>query len=210
VRLALNRWGAHGFPRIPGKAKSWDMPTWSIGSTKANTGAQTNPLNSVVFKIAWDVLRSSGRLELHDWVVKVDPDAVWFPTRLRTHLKAYMPGHGNGRVDNVYLQNCERFHSMQGPIEVLSKQAALTLENNIQQCGGLFGTGEDHFIAQCLMQIGVGKHMENTLLNDKYCDGYINCHDSWKVAFHPYKDTTGFLQCHVTARAAENEKQLMQ
>jgi hypothetical protein len=206
IALTLNRWGPHGFPRIPGgEPGPMDMPTWAIGSTKAVKGIETNPLNSLIFKSAWSAIRSSGRLDGHDWLVKVDPDAVWFPTRLRTHLKAYMPGHGSG-WENVYLQNCLRFQSMQGPIEVLSKRAAMTLENDMKWCGGFWGTGEDQFIVHCLRQLGVAAHMESTLLNDKYCDGYIDCHDTWKVAFHPHKNHKNFLQCYNTSANAELKK----
>jgi len=208
ISVTLNRWGAHGFPRIPhGKPGSLDMPTWAIGSTKVKKGVESNPLNSVVFKTAWDALRSSRRLESHDWVVKVDPDAVWFPSRLRTHLKVYMAGHESGMAEDVYLQNCVRFQTMQGPIEVMSKRAATTLQNNIKQCGGLWGTGEDQFLVKCLKQLGVSPRMEQTLLNDGYCDGYKNCHDAWKVAFHPYKDTEGFMRCHGSASQAALETQ---
>jgi len=208
ISVTLNRWGPHGFPRIPGgKPGSFDMPTWAIGSTKAQKGVESNPLNSVIFKMAWDALRSSRKLERHDWVVKVDPDAVWFPGRLRTHLQVYIKGHENSLADNVYLQNCVHFQTMQGPIEVMSKRAATALQNNIKQCGGLWGTGEDQFLVKCLKQLGVSSHMEETLLNDKYCDGYNNCHDAWKVAFHPYKDTERFMRCHGSASQAALEKQ---
>jgi len=203
VALTLNRWGAHGFPLIPGgEPGPLDMPTWAIGSTKAVKGIETNPLNTGIFRTAWSAIRSSGRLDGHDWLVKVDPDAVWFPKRLRTHLKAYMPGHGSG-WENVYLQNCLRFQSMQGPIEVLSKRAAMTLEKDMKWCGGFWGTGEDQFIVRCLRQLGVAAHMESTLLNDKYCDGYIDCHDTWKVAFHPHKNAKNFIQCYNTSATAE-------
>ena len=34
----------------------------------------------------WENVRKDGRYLQHDWVVKVDPDAVFFPDRLRVHL----------------------------------------------------------------------------------------------------------------------------
>jgi len=207
VTLALNRWGQYGFPRIPGNKPDpdVDLATWSLGSLQAQKGPQTNPLNSLAFRTAWDALRSSRQLEGHDWVVKVDPDAVFFPARLREHLKAYMPGHGNGG-DNVFLENCPRFQSMQGPIEVISKKGALTLEKGIQWCGGIWGTGEDQFLTKCLQQLGVGGTMEPTLLNDMYCDGYSNCDDSWKVAFHPHKSIKDFDKCFNASWGAEKKK----
>jgi len=208
ISVSLNRWGTNGFPRIPGgRPSSLDMPTWEIGSTMVQTGVKSNSLNSVIFKKAWDVLRSSRKLESHDWIVKVDPDAVWFPDRLRTHLKVYTVDHGNGLPDDVYLHNCVRFQTMQGPIEVMSKRAATTLQTNMKQCGGLWGTDEDQFLVKCLKQFGVSSYIEKTLLNDKHCDGYNNCYNAWKVAFHPFEETEGFMDCHGKASLAALEKE---
>jgi len=201
--LALNRWGPHGFPKIPkGKNSTLDKRSWAIGSTKAGKGVQTNPLNAVPFKTAWNAIRISKKLAKHDWVIKVDPDTVWFPVRLRSHLKTYMPSHGNGR-DNIFIKNCKRYNSLQGPIEVISRQGATNLENNIQNCGGIWGTGEDHFIVNCLKQLGVPPVMEPGMLNDKYCDGYADCSNSWKVAFHPHKNPKRFMECFNASKKAE-------
>jgi len=206
ISVTLNRWGARGFPRVAvGKPGPADMPSWAIGSTSVQKGVESNPLNSVIFKTAWDALRSSHKLESHDWVVKVHPDAVWFPSRLRTHLKVYMDGHGDSLTDQVYLHNCVRFQATQGPIEVMSKRAATTLQNNMKQCGGLWGTGEDQFLITCLKQFAVTSHVEDFLLNDKDCDGHSNCYDASKVAFHPYEDTEGFIGCHGSASQAAVE-----
>jgi len=203
ISVTLNRWGKHGFPRVAGgKQGSAGMPTWAIGSTEVQKGAESNPLNSVIFKTAWDALRSSRKLESHDWVVKVHPDAVWFPDRLRSHLKVYMDGHWNGLAEDVYLHNCVLYRTMQGPMEVMSKRAATTLQNNMTQCGGLWGTGEDQFLVKCLEQLAVSSYEEDFLLNDKDCDGHNNCYDGWKVAFHPYGDTEGFMGCHGSASQA--------
>jgi len=204
---ALNRWGPQGFPKIPkGISSNSDAPSWAIGSTTVAKGVQTNPLNSLPFENAWKALKTSGRLTKHDWVIKVDPDTVWFPTRLRTHLKTYMPGHGNGR-DNIFIKNCPRFNSLQGPLEVISRQGAINLENNIQNCGGIWGTGEDHFIVTCLKQLGVPSVMEPGMLNDKYCDGYVDCANSFKVAFHPHKNPKRFMECFNTSKKAEQQTQ---
>lgn len=208
--LILNRWGPVGFPplknRLPPPNDTF-VVSWGIGSTEAPSGAESNPLNTMAFRVAWDAIRGSRRLDHHDWVVKVDPDAVWFPDRLRSHLKTYMPGHGNG-WDNLYLQNCLRWGTMQGPIEVISKKAAITLENQIMQCGGFWGTGEDQFLVHCMGQLGVPAMMEGTLLNDKYCDGFVDCHNDWKVAFHPHKNPERFMECYnVSARAAAAKMQ---
>eukprot|EP00419_Tripos_fusus_P017063 CAMPEP_0172751204 /NCGR_PEP_ID=MMETSP1074-20121228/151144_1 /TAXON_ID=2916 /ORGANISM="Ceratium fusus, Strain PA161109" /LENGTH=351 /DNA_ID=CAMNT_0013583473 /DNA_START=1 /DNA_END=1053 /DNA_ORIENTATION=+ len=180
VAVALNRWGPLGFPIIPnGKINPLiDLASWAIGDTQANKGAQSNPLNSVAFRNAWFALRDSNKLPEHDWVVKVDPDTVWFANRLREHLKTNMPGHGNG-LDSVFLNNCQRFNTMQGPMEVISKNAALKVAAGIGSCAGADGSGEDHFMVVCMQQLGINGYMDQTLLNDLYCDGYSRCTDNW-------------------------------
>jgi len=206
-RLALNRWGAHGFPKVPEWTdKDADITTWAIGSTQVGTGAQTNPLNAMPFRTAWKALQGSKKIEHHDWVVKVDPDTVWFPTRLRFRLKTYMPGHGKGG-DNIFLKNCQRYDSMQGPIEVISQRAAINLQDNIQHCGGVWGTPEDHFIVACLQQLGVPPVMDAGLLNDKYCDGYVDCSNTWKVAFHPHKNPARFMGCYNTSTKVNSHEE---
>jgi hypothetical protein len=186
-----------------GKPNPWvDMASWAIGNTQAKKGVQTNPLNSAVFKNAWHALKSSKRIHGHDWVVKVDPDTVWFPERLRTHLQAYLPGHGNG-LDYVFLKNCQRFNTMQGPIEVISKNAGMKIENEIERCEVVYGLGEDQFIVNCMERIGIYGHMEQTLMFDQYCNGYIDCTDPWRVAFHPHKKLSDFDHCHRRSLQAE-------
>jgi len=204
ISVNLKRWGKHGFPRIAGKPSSEDLPTWAIGYDLVQKGVNT--VNSVRLKTAWDALRSSRKLESHNWVVKVHPDAVWFPSRLRTHLKVYMDGHWNDLKDHVYLHSCFLFQTMRGPIQVMSKRAATTLQNNMKQCGGLWGTGEDQFLVKCLKQLAVNSYVEDFLLNDKDCDGHNNCYDAWKVAFHPYVDSQGFRRCHGSASQAALEQ----
>ena len=97
---------------------------------------------------------------------------------------------------NVFLKNCPRFQTMQGPIEVISRQAALTVEAEIQTCHGVYGTGEDQYIVKCMEMLGISGQMEPTLLNDLYCDGYTNCNEPWKVAFHPHKKLLDFGTCY--------------
>jgi len=205
VALALNRWGAHGFPIIPpGKINPWvDVASWAVGgATRAGTSTKTVPRSSAAFHNAWYALRDSEKLPKHDWVVKVDPDAVWFPQRLREHLKVNMPSHGNG-WDSIFMKNCERFGSMQGPIEVISKKAAHQLVTSMSSCANRDGLAEDKFTMDCLQHLGVNSYMDKTMLNDKYCGGTSDCTDHWRVAFHPHKSVGDFTQCYNQALWAE-------
>lgn len=193
--VALNRWGAHGFPTIPeGQIDPMvDLASWAVGYTQAN---------SATLRVVWSALKESEKLSKHDWVVKVDSDAVWFPDRLRKHLKAYLPSHGND-WDSVFLNNCQRYNTMLGPIEVISKKAALQLATGMGSCAAVDGSIEDKFIVDCLKQLGVNSYTDQTLLNDLYCDGTSHCIDRWRVAFYPHKSVGNFTACYNEAVWAE-------
>lgn len=193
--VALNRWGAHGFPIIPeGQFDPMDdLASWGVGYTQAN---------SATLRVAWSALKESEKISKHDWVVKVDSDAVWFPDRLRKHLKAYLPSHDNG-WDSVFLNNCQLYNTMLGPIEVISKKAALQLVTGMGSCAAVDGSIEDQFIVDCMHQLGVNSYTDQTLLNDLYCAGTSHCIDHWRVAFYPHKSVGNFTACYNEAVWAE-------
>merc|ERR1719436_705774 len=78
------------------KAEAGDDEKGKYGVDGATTRSF---LNTFTFIKAWDRLIEEG-LIWHDWVVKVDPDTVVPPDRLRTHLA---PHTG----DAVYFANCD-------------------------------------------------------------------------------------------------------
>lgn len=53
-------------------------------------------LNTETFIRAWETVINENQFSNHDWVVKVDPDAVFFPDRLREHLSNAIQGDRNG------------------------------------------------------------------------------------------------------------------
>ena len=73
-------------------------------------GVTTNSwLNTQTFLQVWTLLEKlDRRYAKHDWVVKVDPDAVFFPDRLGRLLQ--------GREKAGYINNCK--YGMHGPLEV--------------------------------------------------------------------------------------------
>jgi len=76
--------------------------------------------NALLFMHLWDAVNAAGTYKLLDWTVKVDPDAVLLPDRLRYHLK---PRTGQ----KVFVRNCNAFPAsgdfpmMYGSLEVISK-----------------------------------------------------------------------------------------
>merc|ERR1712194_710376 len=69
---------------------------------------------------AWSYLNSDGRFRRYDFTVKVDPDAVFFPGRLRENLAVVAPA--SNMPNNVYLLNCQESFGFFGALEVGKKE----------------------------------------------------------------------------------------
>lgn len=157
-------------------------------------------LNLHIFLTIWTQVVKEGVYLEHDWTVKVDPDAVFFPGRLKSILRSYKEG-GNG----VYLNNCK--FGLHGPVEVLSRRAVQTWSKGWpwcqahfrERCNGDCFWGEDMFMDQCLSKIlGVTRDSDFRLLVEDHCDApsdWDSCTDDTKSAFHPFKTLSGYQSC---------------
>ena len=76
-------------------------------------GTWNTALNTKVFAKVWHRVFDDKLFEESDWTVKVDPDAVFLPWRLREHLLGARP------QEEVFLNNCRA--GLHGPIEVVSR-----------------------------------------------------------------------------------------
>ncbi|CAK9013259.1 unnamed protein product [Durusdinium trenchii] len=154
------------------------------------------------------------------WVIKVDPDTVWNPQRLRPLLDGLSWGLDG---DGIYLNNCELgFH---GPIEIFSTRSFLALGHHakecakamdgktcIDHCDGVWNQvevcngrctdwwGEDIWADQCLSRFTQAKRvMVKTLLQEDHCKPHISdwrsCSNPEVVAFHPFKEPWQFERC---------------
>jgi len=158
-------------------------------------------LNTGIFLAVWAKVVKDGRFLFHDWTVKVDPDAVFLPGRLRQQVLDH-PEEERG----VYLNNCK--FGLHGPIEVFSRNAVTAwalnagkcVEHFTTLCSGTCGWGEDMFIDQCLQRVaGVRRDDEFRLQIEAHCDpplGWEECGDQVAVSFHPFKTEEGWLSCY--------------
>jgi len=159
-------------------------------------------LNLDVFMEVWTKVFKENKFMRHNFTVKVDPDTVFLPHR----LKAVLP-HYRERPGGVYLNNC-RF-GLHGPLEVFSTNAVLSWTQGRQRCvdhfnkvcSGPCNWGEDMFIDQCLWKVlNVSRYSEWTLLSEDHCK-VGKASSDWKhcangnIAFHPFKTTTAFENC---------------
>lgn len=169
------------------------------------TGDWKSIVNTDIFIRTWKKVKADGQYKMHDWTVKVDTDAVFFPFRLKYHLEHSLRPPADAAL---YMKNIDFKFGFMGSLEVLSKGAVDLYLANVDSCAEHLGEngGEDHFTMACLDSLGVGHMRDNSLLNDKYMSGKAfhlfdvdPCLDQGNVAFHPYKHINSWLGCYNVA-----------
>merc|ERR1712203_934985 len=122
-------------------------------------------INSEIFIATWKRIQEEGLWQDKDWTVKVDVDAIFLPSRLRTYVEN-MEVTPNG----MYLENCKYVNfGFFGSLEVLSHNAAATYMANLDDCTSALNYkgsekitgnepwGEDLFAQRCMDLHGVDK-----------------------------------------------------
>jgi hypothetical protein len=171
------------------------------GLSKDGTSA-----NSQTFMNVWEAILQDGRYDSHDFTVKVDPDTVMLPSRLRTALAGFVGS-------NIYVPNCDLsdqfpgstdYPMMYGALEVLSKDAVKSYSKGAEDCKGQFPWnewGEDLYLGHCLQLNGVEQRTNLGLVADKSCkDQPEGCLIAEHAAFHYFKSVDGWLECLHQAR----------
>merc|ERR1711972_695979 len=93
------------------------IPKISVGVSQDGTAG-----NAKLFMAVWDKVIEGGRFRNYDWTIKVDPDAVLVPWRIRDHMRPHVG-------QKVYVVNCNKFPNspnfpmMYGAVEVFSQSA---------------------------------------------------------------------------------------
>jgi hypothetical protein len=167
-------------------------PTSNAMGNLAQPGVTTNSwLNTLTFMVAFETILNDadGRIWRTDFFAKVDPDAVFFPDRLRNHVKAHVG-------QPVFYINCVP-DKLYGALEVYSKEAMGLYKNNLWRCKngmGWQGWGEDTYFSSCMRMLGVQPIYDFTLVGDNRCMA-APCSDPWRAAFHPFKDKSSWWGC---------------
>lgn len=203
-------------------------------SMKAEPGGQyVTVLNLGIFLALYrQMIRDRDYLNA-DWIIKVDPDTVFFPHRLRPLLRSYNWGVGDA---GIFLNNCPE--GLHGPIEVLSVNAFLSFAHSLQDCyqglnnvgcndacqkwnGGCSGQctsfwGEDIFLDQCLKRFTKTRRVfAKQLLQEEHCptnqrNGWASCKDTDVASFHPFKDPSKWMNCWKSGITAEEQQRPIQ
>lgn len=166
--------------------------------------------NTDVFLKFWQKVFANPKSTASDWTVKLDPDTMFLPMRLRALLwTSKEPIGGPDPEFGLYLNNCHV--GMHGPIEVLSRNALKRFQEKLDSCK--FGKPSEHgqedwFLRACFDEIGVQKVNAYNLL----LEGTYSCQErpsSWhpyrppcfapEVSFHPFKTVESYMHCYLEA-----------
>lgn len=175
---------------------------------KAKDGIQEHILNTQIFMEAWNMIIKQGKYLDHKWVVKVDPDAVFMPTRLRVAIHKIAPEEN----PKLYLLNCDLSFGFYGALEVVSSLAVWTYgksKDNCEQQLPYKDWGEDLYMRRCLDLLGVPHSTDLTVLDDAYCGAKAGDCSSNAAAFHPYKDAFTYFNCLKQAEGDDTKEETM-
>jgi hypothetical protein len=150
------------------------------------------------FTQVWDEVRQDGRYLQHDWTVKVEVDAVFFPERLAQHLHVLSPPADA----SLYIKNSET-EGLARPLQVLSTSAMKLYFKHDKICKEKIGhVSDDFYFMMCLDGLGVD-HMTDARLSKDFSQllGWTGEHhqscmgDLWTAAFYPYRQASSWLAC---------------
>jgi len=167
-----------------------------IGSLHCDYGGKWHlALNTEVFLRVWQRVFDDNTFLQNDWTVKVDPDAVFLPSRLKFRLLHSDPDAV------VYLNNCDQ--GLHGPIEIVSRGGMVAFKDGIDNCNESLHYewnewGEDVFVRHCMGILNVSRVDDFTLLSEQAClqeDPVQEGCFSGKVCFHPFKTLEKYSQC---------------
>jgi hypothetical protein len=196
------------------------VSTIKVNDAKQDFHKLTRPkvggwINTGMFVQVWKQIAADGVWSHHNWVAKVDPDAVFFPWRLTTLLQGKsVPPEG------VYVENCKFVdYGYFGNLEVFSKVAFGTMLQNLDTCydeldwetgidGGKYGPmGEDLFAQRCMDKHGVSRVHGYKFVADGACPAdrpkeerknkkfKPTCAGATTATIHPFKKPHEYFKC---------------
>merc|ERR1740123_2394848 len=170
-------------------------PTVTFEPAEIVTSKDGTSGNAELFMNVWKAVKDQGLYKEADWTIKVDPDAVLLPNRLRRRLDVFTGQKG-------YIVNCAKPYMPEGPmmfgaLEAISRLAMDMYFWKEDDCkNGLPWQewGEDLYMGKCLEKIGVDRLNDWQIYSDGVCRG-VDCGDPDAAAFHPMKDAGSWRGC---------------
>mmetsp|Transcript_27450 Transcript_27450/g.81823 ORF Transcript_27450/g.81823 Transcript_27450/m.81823 type:complete len:440 (-) Transcript_27450:41-1360(-) len=205
--FACDAWRVYSDKKVwltPGPPVRIDTTLLNV-SLEAKAGVKEHILNTEQFLQAWRQAKEEGLTQSHEWSVKVDPDAVFFPARLQTRLSLAVKAPGA----SLYFLNCKLGFELYGALEVFSKIAMETFFNGIGRCKTELPWttyGEDLFMRRCLDLLGVTHVRDYRMLSDEYCAVKPFPCVGESAAFHPFKASETYFKCVGEAEEADKRR----
>merc|ERR1712203_760297 len=169
--------------------------TWESNMAHWDSNAVTLS-NIDVFIDVWKHVEERGRLWKFDWTVKVDPDCLIVPQRLKWHLGAlnvakHVPVYVKNNMLNASVGNA----GFLGAVEVFSREALELYFDWWPMCKKTMGLGggEDGFMKGCMDAMGVGYVTDGGMFKPDN-DPRV-CMDGNKAAYHPLKIQENYQCC---------------
>merc|ERR1712141_370253 len=172
-------------------------------------------VNSNMFIATWRMIKDEGAWAKWDWTVRVDVDAIFLPSRLRTYL-ANVEVTNNG----IYLETCKYVNfGFFGSLAVVSHDAAGTYMANLDDCKASLNYmgrekdtgnqpwGEDLFQQRCMDLHRVDKVAAYNLNTDAACAAWRpegqkkngkwrpDCAVTQTPGIHSFKKTQDYFDC---------------
>jgi len=159
-----------------------------------------------MLQMIWSKVVSEEQYLQYQWTVKVKPDVVFLPDRLRQALSAY----DGDSARPSFINNCK--FGMHGPLQVLSRGAVAIYSIQGTRCSddsqelSLDTVDEGQLMEFCLRTVLKFEKINNyRLLADEHCGiaDWQSC-SSDSIAFEPFKTTDTFKEClSKTSRPSE-------
>jgi len=169
-------------------------------------GEYHTSLNTPMFAKLWELVGSEGAYKDYDWMVKADPDTVFFPERLRWIVGVLNPITSVSE-NGAFLNNCQLgFH---GPLEVINLKAFDTYLAGNSDCWQ--AEQEDVYMENCFHTLEVDMINNFDTIAEKDCwRGDWHQYPDWEkcetshAAFHPFKGVKDYHECWGRAMKAGN------
>jgi len=166
-------------------------------------GPWNTALNTDLFIKIWSTLFSMGLHLRQEWVVKLDADTVFLPSRLGPVLQKIGPPAA--RHAPLYVNSCSWCDiKLIGPIEVFNRASLQALERSLERCRAevdYHDVSEDVFLERCFGLLGIkpfSPSRQDKLLQPTWHvrnHQLKRCSENW-AAVHPFKDTEKLVRCY--------------
>jgi hypothetical protein len=153
--------------------------------------AGASGMNAVVFVKFWERVLGLGHWAQYNFTVKVDPDAVFIPSRLRSFVSSAdrkKANQGNG----IFFKTCA--FGDQPSIEIISSRALSVFSLESDLCAT--PSQEGNYLQRCLHDLHVVQIDKFGILAAEQCksqdwEACLGAH----VAFHPFRSVRAYTRC---------------